>query len=549
MNTGVQRSATPPPRAPPPRRPSATAPGNVSARGKNALPLIAMAHGSPLSPPPRWPTCTTSRPRSSAMAIRGARYLHRAGALPAGLGRGLERHDPPGAVSARRPACSRCSRPSMASESGGGAADPPPPRWRNTCSRRSGSRTCSRKPPDVIERRRPGRSQHPRIPPASMRGGRHEMRKPFAITLTSALAGEQDRLLAHVAPVYVDRLPPCNTPARPAKTSRAGSSTPSRRLRAAWRHAGASRQPASRSMGRVCYHPARAPATAAKLDEAVGINAVERFLGDEAIRRGWRSRRRPPRAASACWSSAPGPRACRRPPPAPPRPCVTVRGRPMPGGMMRFGIPKYRLPREVLDAEMRASSRMGVAKRLAEGGRPRRPRCRKARFDAAFLAVGAHRQARLHPGGRSARACSMPSRCCAAWMGESPHARRRVVVYGGGNTAIDVARTAKRLGASEAVIVYRRTREKAGARLRGRGGAAGRRDDQVALDHPPGEAGEITVEKMVLDDRRGRSRPASSRRWQADSLVLALGQDVDLAARGRAGLVIQDGVVQVGPNA
>ena len=119
-------------------------------------------------------------------------------------------------------------------------------------------------------------------------------------------------------------------------------------------------------MGRVCYHPCETACNRGQLDEAVGINSVERFLGDEAIRAGLDGRRsRCRRPAGACWSSAPG------------RPgssaayhlarlghAVTIReAGPMAGGMMRFGIPRYRLPRDVLDAEVQRILDLGVAPR------------------------------------------------------------------------------------------------------------------------------------------------------------------------------------------
>ena len=67
-------------------------------------------------------------------------------------------------------------------------------------------------------------------------------------------------------------------------------------------------------MGRVCYHPCEGACNRGQLDEAVGINSVERFLGDEAIKRGWKfARAGAASPASACWSSAPGRRACRPP--------------------------------------------------------------------------------------------------------------------------------------------------------------------------------------------------------------------------------------------
>jgi 2-oxoacid:acceptor oxidoreductase delta subunit (pyruvate/2-ketoisovalerate family) len=127
---------------------------------------------------------------------------------------------------------------------------------------------------------------------------------------------------------------------------------------------------------------------------------------------------------------------------------------------------------------------------------------------------------------------------------------RRVVVYGGGNTAIDVARTAKRLGATDAIIVYRRTRDRMPAH-----------DFEVeeALQEgvmikwlstikQAGDAG-LTVEKMKLDDKGFPQPTGEFETLEADSLVLALGQDVDLSLlENLPGLEIADGVVKVGPD-
>ena len=126
---------------------------------------------------------------------------------------------------------------------------------------------------------------------------------------------------------------------------------------------------------------------------------------------------------------------------------------------------------------------------------------------------------------------------------------RRVVVYGGGNTALDVARTAKRLGATEAIIVYRRTREKMPAHdFEVEEALEEGVHDQVAVDDQEhGDEGTLTVEKMVLDDKGFPQPTGEFETLEADSLVLALGQDVDLSLLdGVPGLEIEDGVVQVG---
>ena len=147
------------------------------------------------------------------------------------------------------------------------------------------------------------------------------MRKPFAITLDpgSSLANHTGSWRT-MRPEYVDRLPPCNH-ACPAGENIQGwlYHAESGDYEAAWRGLTAN-NPLPAVMGRVCYHPCEEACNRATLDDAVGINSVERFLGDEAIRRGWKpacpratgSRRSTRRAARVAWrSSAKGSsRAC-----------------------------------------------------------------------------------------------------------------------------------------------------------------------------------------------------------------------------------------------
>src|SRR5271155_3693264 len=132
----------------------------------------------------------------------------------------------------------------------------------------------------------------------------------------------------------------------------------------------------------------------------------------------------------------------------------------VPGGMMRYGIPSYRLPREVLDVELNRIAAMGIeltsdhrvddlAAERDEGG-----------FDAVFVAVGAHLAKRVDIPARDAGTMvDAVSFLRSVASGERPAVGRHVAVYGGGNTAMDAARVARRLGAEDAVIVYRRTRE------------------------------------------------------------------------------------------
>jgi len=380
------------------------------------------------------------------------------------------------------------------------------------------------------------------------------MDKPFAITLDvgSSLANRTGSWRTN-RPLYVDRLPPCNN-ACPAGENIQGWLYPAESgdYEAAWRVL-TQDNPLPAVMGRVCYHPCEDACNRAQLDSPVGINSVERFLGDEAIRRGWRFAPLASESGKRVLIVGAGPSGLsaayhlRR---LGHRVAIHEAG-PVAGGMMRFGIPKYRLPRDVLEAEVRRILDMGVELALNARVDNILSTLRMGEFDAAFLAVGAHIGKRAYiPAGSAARMLDAVSLLRSMEGEERPLLGRRVVVYGGGNTAIDVARTAKRLGAAESIIVYRRTREKMPAH-----------DSEVEEALQEGvmirwlstirEAGaaSITVEKMVLDEKGFPQPTGEVETLEADSVVLALGQDVDLSLlKGVPGLVIRDGVVQVGPN-
>jgi 2-oxoacid:acceptor oxidoreductase delta subunit (pyruvate/2-ketoisovalerate family) len=224
---------------------------------------------------------------------------------------------------------------------------------------------------------------------------------------------------------------------------------------------------------------------------------------------------------------------------------------PAAGGMMRFGIPKYRLPRDVLDAEIKRILYLGVELKLNAKVDNILETMKAGRFNAAFLAVGAHIGKRSYiPAGSAAKVLDAVTLLRSMEGEDKPLLGRRVVVYGGGNTAIDAARTAKRLGATEAIIVYRRTRDRMPAH-----------DFEVEEALEEGimmkwlstikrmDEGVLTVEKMQLDEKGFPQPTGEFETLETDSLVLALGQDVDLSLLdGVPGLQIKNGMVQVGSN-
>ncbi len=380
------------------------------------------------------------------------------------------------------------------------------------------------------------------------------MKHPFAIALdVGSSKANHTGSWRTLRPEYVDRLPPCNA-ACPAGEDIQGwlFHAESGDYEAAW-HALTANNPLPAIMGRVCYHPCEGACNRGQLDSAVGINAVERFLGDLAIAEGWGFTPPAEETGKRVLVVGAGPAGLsaayhlRRAGHA----VVLREAGPMAGGMMRFGIPKYRLPRDVIDAEVARITAMGVGLELNTKVDDIEKTMTEHGFDAAFLAVGAHIARRAYiPAAGAAKILDAVS-LLRSMEGEAPPLLgRRVVVYGGGNTAIDVARTARRLGAEEAIIVYRRTREKMPAH-----------DFELeeALEEGVSmkwlstikniDGGHLEIEKMALDDKGFPQPTGEFETLEADSLVLALGQDVDLSLLDKApGIEIENGVVKVGPN-
>jgi NADPH-dependent glutamate synthase beta subunit-like oxidoreductase len=357
-----------------------------------------------------------------------------------------------------------------------------------------------------------------------------------------------------IRPIYANLLPPCNG-ACPAGEDIQGwlGLAQAGKFREAWELL-VRDNPMPAVHGRVCYHPCETSCNRAELDSSVSIHAVERFLGDKANAEHWTIPVDAPPSGKRVLVIGAGPgglssayhlaRMGHR---------VEIHeAGPLAGGMMQFGIPAYRLPREDLRSDIRRIESIGVKiivnhrvdDVLAEIG--------AGAFDAAFIAIGADAGKHVDIPARDAvRVLDAVSLLHDVATGEPPRLGRRVVVYGGGNTAMDAARTARRLGADEAVIVYRRDR----AHMPARGFEADEALDEgikikwlSTIKEIVGP--DLTVEVMALD-AGGRPQPTGQfETLSADAIVLALGQAPESGfLRNVQGLVFgADGTVVVGPD-
>lgn len=215
--------------------------------------------------------------------------------------------------------------------------------------------------------------------------------------------------------------------------------------------------------GRVCYHPCEGACNRKEMDEAVNIRGFERFCADHG-------RVAAPRPAAvrkervAVVGSGPAGLSAAYHLARLGFPVTVFEALPEAGGMLMYGIPEYRLPKAVLRREIGRVTRLGVrietgAPIAAEGAGPLTLTAIRRDYEAVFLAVGSHKGSGLGVEGEGASGVLEGIAFLrSVAMREAPDLRGRVAVIGGGNTAVDCARTAKRLGAGEVTVLYRRSR-------------------------------------------------------------------------------------------
>ena len=354
-------------------------------------------------------------------------------------------------------------------------------------------------------------------------------------------------------PVYVDFLPPCNQGCPAGENIQAWLALmQGGEFHKAWQKL-TEENPMAAVHGRVCYHPCESACNRDALDTSVSIHSLERYLGDLALENQWKFT--PPKSKSGkriliIGAGPSGISAAYH---------LTKLGHdvsifeagPIPGGMMNFGIPAYRLPRNILQAEIQRILDLGIELRLNYKVTNILQEKTEGNFDAVFIAIGAHISKKTDIPARDAgKVLDAVSFLREVELGNSPKIGRRVAIYGGGNTAMDAARTAKRLGAEEALIIYRRDRDHMPAH-------------EFEADEAISEGIKIhwlrtiknidesalTIEVMDIVD--GKPIPTGKfETLEADAVILALGQETETDfMKAIPGIEFKpDGTVIVGKN-
>ncbi|MFH0725564.1 MAG: FAD-dependent oxidoreductase [Pseudomonadota bacterium] len=298
--------------------------------------------------------------------------------------------------------------------------------------------------------------------------------------------------------------------------------------------------------GRICPHPCESSCNRNDLDSPVAIEFVKRFLADADIAKesDHLPEKKPNKKERVAVIGA-GPAGLTAANYlAIEGYCVTVFEKlPVAGGMMAVGIPEFRLPQNILQAEIDAIKSMGVEIRHnVEIGKDIGFAELRKQFDAIFVGIGCQKPLKLGIPGEDELA--------GVWdglrflreirLGTAPAVAGKLVVVGGGNTAVDCARVAKRLGYAKVSIIYRRTREEMPASPWEVEDTIEEEVDVAYLTAPmkiSGEKGRVTgLECIRMElgepDASGRRRPVpvagSEFTIPADRVVTALGQTADL---------------------
>ena len=300
--------------------------------------------------------------------------------------------------------------------------------------------------------------------------------------------------------------------------------------------------------GRICNKRCEAECTRGDVDEAVAIDEVKRFIADHDMHEETRfvpkmvnQIGRPYAEKIAVIGAGPAGMSCAYYLAQKGYPVTVFDRNPVPGGMLTLGIPSFRLEKDVLNAEIDILKEMGVEFRcgVEVGKDVTIQQLRGEGYKGFYLAIGAQKSAKLHiPGEELEGVLGGVDFLREVNLGNEPGIGRRCAVIGGGNVAMDVCRSAVRLGAEETYVFYRRSEAEMPAdpeevREAMEEGVKFRfLSAPVEIIGTDGRVSAIKIEKMELGepDERGRRKPVGTGGFEIveiDSVIGAVGQTVD----------------------
>jgi NADPH-dependent glutamate synthase beta subunit-like oxidoreductase len=380
-------------------------------------------------------------------------------------------------------------------------------------------------------RKRPGVSlKSPSLPPMSL---------SFDGTLATKTGTWR-----YLTPAYADKLAPCNEACPAGEDVEAAMVLSGQEdYLGAWEKI-TQENPLPRVCGRVCFHPCEGGCNRKEFDEPTAINALERFVGDRAFQAGkqYVSPGKKKKERVAIIGSGPAGLSCAYHLASLGYGVTLFEALPQIGGVLRYGIPSYRLPKEVLAQEIKNILSLGIEVRTnVRVGQDLRWEELKE-FDAVFVAVGAWKSLPMKvPGEEAAGVLSGVAFLQRVNSGETMDLGQRVAVIGGGNTAMDAARSALRLG-GKPLVIYRRTKEEMPA---WEGEIAEAEEEQIEfifLSSPVkiltenGKVKGIECIKNLLGppgkDGRREPRPVENSNFilPVDSVISAIGEAPDLSS-------------------